>query len=361
MDQSVLSQSRLQNQQVLNPEYTTADELLHWMGAMQAQDYEMSKWALGVRLPGATVNSIERAIAKGEIIRTHILRPTWHYVAARDIRWIMELTAPRIRVAIRSRQKQLSLTKDSIQKSNRVIEEALSRNDRMTRSELVELLESAGLRNEDNRASHLLIAAELDCVICSGPSIEKNYTYTLFDKRIPPSPGINKDEALARLAKIYFQSHGPATLDDFAWWSGLTKIGAKKALNFIKSNLISEEIDSQIYWFFDPVNSSIQTDESVQLLPAYDEFLISYKNRNASIRVKDKEKAILNNGIFRPIIVVNGEVVGIWKRSIQKKTVLIESEFFNNPSKRTLILVEKAAKYFAAFLKKSLQINHVVS
>ena len=359
MNLSETAQHRLANQQVSQPELSTPEELAHWMGAMQAQDYEMAKWALGVRLPGSTRKDIEKAIQAGQIIRTHLLRPTWHFVAANNLRWILELSAPRIRVAARSRQKQLGITKELISKSNKVIEQALANNKAMMRKELVEHLEDTGFKNEDNKASHLLINAELDGVICSGPSLEKDYTYALFEDPVPPAQKLTKEEALAKLALTYFKSHGPATLEDFTWWSGLTKTGARKALKLAEEKLISDEIDSQTYWISEETKHPGFHEESVYLLPAYDEYLISYRDRNAAIRIEDQKRAISNNGIFRPIIVLNGEVVGIWKRTEKKNAVYVETKFFRDLSKERIEQVEEAAKKFADFLGKELNLAHL--
>lgn len=360
MKLSEIARRRLHNQQIIDSKASFPEKLLAWMGPMQAQDYNMVKWALGVRLPGTNLKSIEQAIENGQIIRTHLLRPTWHFVAARDVRWILELTSPRIRVAMRSSEKRLGLTKDVISKSNSLIEKILTKNDQMTRSELVKELEKAGFKNEGNLASLLFLNAEMDGIICSGPTVGNNYTYALFEKRVPSAPKMNRNESLARLAKIYFKSHGPATLEDFTWWSGLTKTGAREALEFVKDDLGSEEIDSQTYWFSDSDDNSIKTKQTVQLLPSYDEYLISYKDRSSAIRIEDKKKAISNNGIFRPIIVVNGAVIGIWKRSVQGGEVLVEPKFFSNPSKRIVTLVEKAAESFADFLGKILKVHHII-
>lgn len=357
---SEIANRRLQTQQVQNPGFKTPEELLAWMSPMQAQDYKMAKWALGVRLPGSTRQDIEKAINDGSIIRTHLLRPTWHFVAADDLRWILQLTGPRIRVSIRSRQKQLGLAKEVVSSSNRVIEKVLLQNTYMTRSELVAELENAGFKNEDNRAAHLLLHAELDGVICSGPSKGKEYTYALLDERVPANAGFSKEEALEKIAGTYFNSRGPATLNDFIWWSGLTKTQSKNALESIKPDFYSEEIDSKIYWFSDSASPPHTSDASVHLLPAYDEFLISYKDRSAAITIEDQKKAISSNGIFRPIIIVDGEVAGIWKRSVKKESVHLETQFFTTPSKEIILRVEEAAGKFADFLEKDLKINHII-
>lgn len=358
MNASTLVALRMVNHQLQSPSFGTAEDLTSWMGALQAQDYRMVKWAMGIRLPGATKTTIEEAIEDGKIIRTHLLRPTWHFVAARDLRWLLKLTAPRIKVAIRSRHKQLGITDEVVSKSNAVITNALDSGDHLIREALVEALEKAGFENKDNMASHLLLRAELEGLICSGPSRGNQHTYALLDERVPEMDLPDKGEARARLARIYFSSHGPATLEDFTWWSGLTKTSARKGLEAISDDFISEEINGHSYWMSEALTSvDVTPAGNAYLLPAYDEFLISYRNRIIPDE-ENQQKAISNNGIFRPIIVVGGKVVGIWKRSIQKGRVLIETEFFDRPAEGTREKVEAAARAYGQFLDKECEVRH---
>ncbi len=317
---------------------------------MQAQDYNMVKWAMGLRLHGSTRDTIENAIERGDIVRTHLLRPTWHFVAANDLRWLIKLTAPQIRTAMRSRHKQLGITAKVAAKSNKVIEQALSGEIHLTRTELVNELEAAGFENQDNRASHLLVQAELDGVIRSSPTKGKNSTYALMDDRVTEFPKLNNNESLEKLARIYFRSHGPATLEDFVWWSGLNIADARNTMEMVEQDFLSAEVNSQKYWFPELSFPAGDENQSVFLVPSYDEFLISYKDRSASISENVEKKAISNNGIFRPIIVVDGEVVGIWKRSKEKTKVTIETEFFKKPSIGVRQQVESVGQNFGKFL-----------
>ena len=347
---------RMHNQRLATSSCAGAQELAGHMGALQAQSYRMVKWALGLRLGGTTKEDIEQAIADGKIIRTHLLRPTWHFVAAKDLRWMLKLTAPRIKVAARSRQKQLGLSEELISRSKVVVGDALAKEKYLSRKELVVKLEEAGFENKDNLASHLLLHAELDGIICNGPSKNNNYTYALLDERIPGFEKFTKDEALAELVRRYFQSHGPATLEDFTWWSGLTKTSARKALEMIGPDFTSAEIGSQEYWF-DEKQSLGNDSEQAYLLPAYDEFIISYRNRDMIIpEGENRKKAISNNGIFRPVILHNGQVIGLWKRSVKKEAVYVELDFFERPSKKIRSRVETAAEKFAFFLGKKLNL-----
>lgn len=354
-----ISRIRLHNQQIDNSGFKNAQELVAWMGAMQAQDYNMAKWAIGIRLPGSTDPSIEEAFRKGEIIRTHLLRPTWHLVSSSDIYWILELTAPHIKPLLRSRHKQLELSETIINKSKTVIEKVLEGGNHFTREELMFHLQNVHISTEGQRAAHLLLICELDGMICSGAVQEKKQTYTLLEERVLKPLSISREEALAELARRYFTSHGPATIQDFIWWSGLPVKDAKNGLEIVKSGFISAKADQQTLWFTDSISENSILSESVHLLPAYDEFIISYRDRSASILAENHKKAVSENGLFRPIIVVNGQVTGTWKRIQNKGKVRIETDYFQKNNQPSIDLIENASARYEQFLnwKPKLQID----
>ena len=347
-----IGNQRLENQQINQSQFKAAAELVDWMGAMQAQDYAMMKWAVGVRLPETNEHAVEEALDRGDILRTHVLRPTWHLVSAGNIRWMLALTAARIKASMKSRLRDLELTDDVITKSNTLIENALRDKKHLTREVLISEFERNGIDTWGNRASHLLMWAELDGLICSGPLQGKKQTYALLDERVPKKEVLHREEALARLAKLYFTSHGPATLQDFTWWSGLTGTEAKQALASVKADLLSERVGARELWFADHDAGRQLHGGSVHLLPAFDEFVISYADRSDCLPFADHNKAVSNNGIFRPVIVVNGQVVGIWKRTINKETVIVEGEFFAKPGEDTIMQIEGTAAAYGRFLGK---------
>jgi len=357
MDSSKISTLRLQNQQIAATNFRTVKELVGWMGAMQAQDYNQAKWAIGTRLPHLTEEQIESAFNQGEIFRTHLMRPTWHFVSADDIYWLLELTAKQIKSTTKSRHRDLGLTENDLKKSKEVFVKSLEGNRALTREELGDQLNLAGINTFEQRLPHILMEAEIDGIICSGGIQEKKQTYALLAERVPVKKAFSKDEALALLAKKYFTSHGPATLPDFVWWSGLPIADARKALEMNKATLISETIGTDTYWFADSVYLPSSPPDSVYLLPAFDEYLISYKNRSAAITLEDHTKAISNNGIFRPVIVVNGQISGLWKRTIKKDTVLIELDHFMPHRKEEMHLIEKAAESFGYFSGKKTEVK----
>jgi hypothetical protein len=354
MNLTDIAKIRLISQQIAGTQLKTAKDMVAWMGAMQAQDYAMSKWAVGVRLPNSTDRDIETALDKGDVLRTHLLRPTWHLVSADDIYWMLSLTAPQIKTASQSRHNQLEITPAIFSKSTSIFEKALTGGKQLTREELVAELEKAKIATDENRASHLLFWAELEGIICSGATKKGKQTYALLEERVPKKADLTREEALAKLAEKYFTSHGPATIQDFVWWSGLTIRDARHALELVKSSFISETIDSQTYWF---TNSfSMSEKEMVNILPAYDEFIISYTDRRASLPFENHSKAVSNNGIFRPVITINGQVIGIWKRTTKKDIVLVETEFFEQPGESTKVLIENAFLQYGIFVEKKMEI-----
>ena len=347
-----ISNFRLASQQIAGTKFTSPKDLVAWMGAMQAQDYAMSKWAVGVRLPNSTEKAIEAALDKGEVIRTHVLRPTWHLVSVDDLRWMLALTAPQIQAGMKSRHKDLGLTEAILSKSRKILEKSLRDGNHSTRDELILLLNKAGISTDENRASHIFSAAELEGLICSGVTKNGKQTFSLLEERVLPTKLLGRDEALAKLAKRYFTSHGPATLDDFDWWSGLSTGDAKRALDMAKSELSSEAVEGKTYWF---VQANVEAKESAFLLPAFDEFIISYKDRSATITSENHKRAVSSNGMFYPTVVVNGETVGIWKRAIKKDKAIVELACFTKPRPDSQRLIEAASLRYGEFLGRKVE------
>lgn len=346
-----ISQFRLVNQKIASTQFKTANEVVSWMGAMQAQDYTMAKWAIGIRLLNPANDDIERSIDNGEIIRTHLMRPTWHFVSADDIYWILELSAPKILTSVKSRNVHLELSETIFKKTNRIIEKALTTEPNLTREELAREIHKAKIPTDNNRLSHILFTAELNGIICSGRKKGGKLTYALLSERVPEKKVYTRDEAMATLAKRYFISHCPATEKDFMWWSGLSATEAKKALESVKSGFISETIGSDKYWMTELFSKTRGKKTSLYLLPAYDEYLISYKDRSASLPLLHNKRTVSSNGIFYPVILHNGQVIGVWKRLTKGERVIIEPKFFYPPDKLIADLLYKEVHRYGKFLK----------
>src|SRR6266566_3167547 len=290
-----IAHRRLHNQLISRQTFEKPSDVVQWLGAVQAQDFAGAKWALGLRIEGATDESIEQAFADGTILRTHVMRPTWHFVAPADIRWMLMLTAPRVNAANAYYYRRLELDDAIFTRSNAALVKALQGGKQLTRPELVSVLRRAGIAADDLlRFAHIIMHAELDGIICSGARRGKQFTYALLEERAPQARTLERDEALAELTRRYFTSHGPATLEDFVWWSGLTVSDATNGLAMVKTHFIQETIDGKTYWFAE-MKQKNHSQQNVFLLPSYDEFTVGYKDRSA---VLDRKHMIqTGNGI----------------------------------------------------------------
>ena len=349
---------RLIAQQIADPEFHSPQETVSWMGAMQAQDFNMAKWAIGLRLKGNTEEQIDAAINSAGIIRTHVLRPTWHFVSASDVHWMLDLTASRIKKSMEGRLKQLELDNKLLKKSNRIIEKKLEKCYYATRKELIAELNHAKIITNENRASHIFLNAELNKLICSGKMKGKEITYAFLEQRVDSPQKISRPESLAKLAAKYFQSHNPATLKDFVWWSGLTITDAKRGIEMIQNEFCCEKINGIDYWISKSAADFKKLKSGFFLLPSFDEFLIGYTDRSAAIETGHQSKAFSKNGIFWPTVIANGKVKGIWKRETKKDTVSITIQFFDSkqqPAKNTL---KREAQKLGTFLNKKVKISY---
>jgi hypothetical protein len=343
-----ITQLRLQNQYLASQQFTQPKEIVKWLGAVQAQDYGGAVWALSQRLKGCNSALIEKAFTDGDIIRTHVLRPTWHFVAPEDIRWMLELTAPRVLGFTSFRKRYLGLTDEILLKCAHVLTKILEGGKQLERTMIASALKDAGIATDEQRFIHIMMEMELTQLVCSGGRIGKQFTYALLEERVPKTVVLSREESLAALAERYFSSHGPATLQDYTWWSGLTVADSKKGLEMVKSKFSSGVVDGSTYWFRD---NSIATGKSTaHLLPNYDEYIVSYKDRSAAIAEKDISKADPRGTIFNNTIVINGQIKGLWKHTFKKNSVVIEVTPFKPLSKGVKDTINSLSKRYAKFL-----------
>jgi winged helix DNA-binding protein len=343
---------RLTSQHLAGNKFVGAAEVVTWLGAVQSQDYAGAKWAIAQRARGLSDAAFEAAFAAGEILRTHVMRPTWHFVAPADIRWLLALTAPRVRAASAYGYRTLGLDQDIFKRSNSVLTRALRDSRPLTRAELASALGRAGIEARDVRLAHLIMRAELDGVICSGARRGKQFTYALLDERVPATKTLRRDEALAELSKRHFTSRGPATLQDFTWWSGLTMSDAQTGLEMVKRGLLHHETDGKTYWFAASMPSATERSQTACLLPNYDEYVVGYSDRKAIFDSSHAAKLdARNNPLFQHTMVIDGRIAGTWKRTLRKDAVLIELAPFAPLARAERQAVHKAAEKYATFLE----------
>ncbi len=353
-----IARQRLINQHLGTAPFEKPSEVVSWLVAAQAQDYFGAKWALGLRLQDARDMDIDRAFNEGSILRTHMLRPTWHFVTPADIRWLLALTAPQVHAANAGMYRRLELDGATLKRSHQALAKALRGHHQLTRDELRAALQKAGIAADNGqRLAYIVMQAELDGLICSGARRGKQFTYALLEERVPPARTLSRAEALTELAQRYFVSRGPATVQDFAKWSGLTIADARRGLEAVKDQLQHEVLNGKDYWS----SSSLTSDEAVSptayLLSVYDEYISSYRDRSAINDAEVGLKLFTQGGAVSYVVVIDGQIVGIWRRALDKDTVSIKIDYVSRVTKSQTRAVAAAAQRYGAFLGKSVVIT----
>lgn len=357
MDFSDIAPQRMNNQGLVHPTSEKPADVVAWQGAVQAQEYAFAKWAVAQRTTGMTDAQMDQAFADGSILRTHVMRPTWHFVTPADIRWMLALTAPRVNRVSGTYYRAQELDDATFRRSHDVLTKALEGGKFLTRKELGSALQQAGITTDDLRLGFLMLRAELDALICSGPRRGKQFTYALLEERVPPAKMLERDEAVAELTKRYFQSHGPALIKDFVWWSGLTVTDAKAGIEMVKPLLHEEVINGQSYWFPDSPSPAQKNSPAAYLLPIYDEAVASFKEYSAAMHPQFEKLWLTRGAIFSHFVVIDGWIVGTWKRTFAKGAVILEFKPFSPWSDTESEAIIAAAHRFAGFLGMPLEVR----
>ena len=340
MNRKEIIQLRLFNQGLSTNCFEKPDEVVAHFGVIQAQDYLMALWAVGLRIKSPNRSAIENLINSGEIIRTHILRPTWHLVHQKDIRWMLELSAPNVKKATQYVDKKEGLTDELFLKAWKIIEQKFREIDNLTKEDIMVYLSEQQITVGNLLATQIIIRAELEMLLCNG---EKKGTYALFEKRVPMTGKISKVEAITKLTQLFFKSRGPATLKDFAWWSGLSLGDAKIGIAELDKRLEYFIFNDLKYYYF-KIESNIPQKTTFALLPCYDEYTVGYSEGRDIVLPTDLDKSKIGNGIFKSIILSENEIVGTWRKS--KKSPYFEIQTFSDNKE---ILTMNAKKHIEKF------------
>ena len=347
-----IARRRLANQRLIGAALPTPVAVVRYLGAVQSQDYAGGKWAVGQRTRAATDADVEAALTAGRIVRTHVLRPTWHFVAAEDIRWMLELTGPRVRARMAPYDKHLELDEKVFARSAAAITKALQREKELTRGELRAVLDRARIgATGTQRLAHIMMRAELDGLVCSGVRKGKQSTYALLDERLAPARALTRDESLAELSRRYFATRGPATLQDFAWWSGLSVGDARKGVESLGSLLEQTSVDGRKYWAVTPPPSTKGSASAVQLLPNYDEYFIGLKDRSAIQElVKGRVVGLPGDMAFANLVIADGQMVGGWTRTVTPRAVRLRVSLAVKLTPLHLRAIDAQARRYSKFL-----------
>jgi hypothetical protein len=321
-----IARARLASQRITDPLDDPA-RVVAWMGAVQAQDYLGALWAVGARTRGATEASVERAVRERAIVRTWPMRGTLHFVAAADVRWMLALLAPRAVARSAGRMRELEVDAPLIARAKRLLVGALEGGGELTRGELYALLEGEGTATGGQRGHYLLWHAAHDGTICFAARRGKEHTFALLDEWVPAAPPLPRDEALAELAARYFTGHGPATVADFVWWSGMTVADAKRAIAGAGARLTGETVDGSAYWR--SPDATEHDASAAYLLPAFDEYLVGYRERGAVLDPAHARRINAGGGLLAPVMVAGGTVAGVWQRTLRKGSAVVHAAPFD--------------------------------
>ncbi|MAS37485.1 MAG: hypothetical protein CL610_26030 [Anaerolineaceae bacterium] len=345
-----VGQQRLYHQQIARPRLDTPQAVVGWLGVLQGQDYPGAKWSIGLRLPGSTDAGIEQAIADRQIVRTWVMRGTLHLVAAQDVRWMMDLIGPRILAQMARRYRQLDIDEASVTRSHDVLLKALAGGQQLTRRALFPILEDNGISTAGQRGIHLLQQASLAGLLVQTTVKNNNPLFMRVDDMLPDAKTIPRDAALAELARRYFTSRGPATLKDFAWWTGMLMTDVRAGLEAVKDTLVEAVIDGTSYWL-SPDSVPASASPTAYAPPGFDEYLLGYKDRDAVLDPQHVFKVVPGkNGIFFPTMVVDGRVVGVWKRTFKKGKVIVTTAPFDPLGEPEMAAFATAVQRYGDFM-----------
>lgn len=342
--------TRFHNQHLVGKKFVTPEEVVRWLGAVQSQDFPAAKWALGLRFKNSSDTKVEEAYNEGRILRTHVMRPTWHFVMPEDIYWIQDLTSARVKQFMKTYNKKLGLDDTVFAKTNDIIVKALEKHKYLTRQEFKDLFAEKKITTDVQKLAHIVSWAELDALICSGPRHGKQFTYALLSERAPKVIKFGREEALAKLAWRYFESHGPAQVKDFSWWSGLMVKDSQVAVELNKHRLVKETIEEKEYYLSPALNFPNPSEPVAFLLSIYDEYTIAYKDRSGLGDDRIAETLLGMGNALTAVVILNGKIVGTWKRKLKKDTVEFKLDLFGKFSKKEMDAIEEAKENYRKFI-----------
>ena len=355
-DAARIALRRLTNQRLVGESFPTPVDAVASLGAVQAQDYAGAKWALGQRINDVTDAELDRLFDAGVILRTHVMRPTWHFVTPADSAWLLRLTAPRVKATMAVYERRLEIDGPLLRRSHRLLEASLRDRNHLTRTAVAARLLDRGIKAEGQRLAQLLMHAELDGLITSGPRQGKQFTYALHAERAPGSKHLPADEALAQLVLRFFTGHGPAQVVDFAWWSGLTVGDARRGIADVGDALRSESIGGKTYWSSPHSMPPKPAGHTVHLLPNYDELLIAYRDREGMV---DSSIELAAASIISHVVVRDGRVIGGWKRRPVREGVVVELGPLGAFDRQSTAALQSAAAEYSKFLQAPVQLTGI--
>ena len=343
---------RLTTQRLIGGGLPTAADVVRLLGCVQSQEYAHALWSLGMRTSGLTAAGVQAEFDRGDFLRTHILRPTWHFVAPADIRWVLELTAPRVQKLNQTIYRQHGLDQATLDRGVAVIADELEGGQHRTRAELAQALAGRGLVSQGIGLAYVVMNAELEGVICSGPVRGAQQTYALLDERVPRSADVGGD--IAELARRFFLGHGPASIQDLARWSSLTIGQCRDAVEAGKDRLDCMSVEGVELWF-GPETPAPNPSSGALLMPLYDEVTLSYPAIN--FPQANGHPHPPGADLFVGCVILAETNVGLWRRTLQSRKMIMEITLARGVEAKSRRLIAAAAADLAAFAAKDLELT----
>lgn len=344
---------RLASQKMASQRFQSPEEVVAWLGGVQAQNSNWAKWSIGLRGKSFNEAVVDKAIQDLKIVRTWSYRGTLHFLIASDLSWLTALLSPGIIKGNARRYRELELEEVDFRKSQEVLRRVLQGKRSLTRSEIKALFKDQEVPAEGQQVPYLLQRATLDGLICHGPKLGREATFVLVPEWIEPGSSLNREEALRNLALRYFSSHGPATERDFAWWAGMTLEEARLAIK-TTSDLVPVDLEGTIYWAVGNPPPR-ETVESGFLLPPFDEYLLGYRERSTILDQDQTKRVNPGGGMIKPTLVLNGEILGTWRSKVRKSRMEVSIQPFGDIDSNQKDLIDLAANRLADF--KSLPVT----
>jgi len=318
---------RLLNQQLICPQFSTSTEVVRYMGAMQAQEYRMMRWAVAMRTRKPSLKAFKKAFDEGQIIRLHLMRGTWQLVSAEDYWSMIHLFAPKAIAVTKGwmSSNKITIPDEELMRVRVILVRTAADKRSVTKEDFVQALAKKNLQMDDHRLSYHIRMAEMAGILCSGDLQPMKATYALAADKVKSSVKMERDEALAHFTKKYFQSRQPATLEDFVWWSGLNVSDCRRGIELLGDTIHVEKWRGREFYLTDDCRTRGFRKGKFLLIPPYDEYLISYKSRDIVLPPEYRHRAHNNSGIFQPIIAYDGIICGNWSPYKDE----CQMEFFN--------------------------------
>ena len=305
---------RLLNQQLIVPQFDTPTDVVSYMGAMQAQEYRMMRWAVAMRTRKPSLKTFKEAFDKGEIIRLHLMRGTWQLVSANDYWSMIELFAPKAIAVTKGwmSSNKISIPDEELMRVREILSQTAADMGSVIKEDFVCALAEKDIKMDDHRLSYHIRMAELSGILCSGDLLPHKATYALTANKVNRREKMDRDEVLLHITHQYFRSRQPATLEDFVWWSGLNISDCRKGIVLLGNHIYMEKFKGREFYLTDDCRTRGFRKSKFLLIPPYDEYLISYKSRDIVLPSEHRHRAHNNSGIFQPIIAYDGMICGNW-------------------------------------------------